>query len=75
MITITVKLFANFRIGRFKVEQRDYPQAISCRKLLAELSISVEELGVLMINGRHADVDDLLSDGDSVGIFPLVGGG
>jgi len=75
MITLTVKLYAQFRIGRFKEEQRDFSAPLSSRQLLGELGIAVDELGVLMVNGRHADVDMVLKDGDSVGIFPLVGGG
>jgi len=75
MMTITIKLFAQFRIDRFKEEQRSFSAPLTCRQLLGELGIAVDELGVLMINGRHADVDTLLNDADSVGIFPLVGGG
>nr|WP_320049135.1 MoaD/ThiS family protein [uncultured Desulfuromonas sp.] len=75
MITLTIKLYAQFRIGRFKEEQRVVAAERSCRHLLNDLGIAVEELGVLMINGRHAGVDQILHDGDSVGIFPLVGGG
>ncbi|EAT14697.1 MoaD/ThiS family protein [Desulfuromonas acetoxidans] len=75
MMTITIKLFAQFRIDRFKEEQRSFSAPLTSRQLLGELGIAVEELGVLMINGRHGDVDTLLNDGDSVGIFPLVGGG
>lgn len=75
MIGITVKLFAQFRLGRFKVEQRQYPQPLTSRDILADLAIAEEELGVLMVNGRHAELDQPLNDGDSVGIFPLVGGG
>lgn len=75
MITLTVKLFAQFRQGRFKVEQRSYPAPLTTREILCELEISEEELGVLMINGRHAELEQPLCEGDSVGIFPLVGGG
>lgn len=75
MISVTVKLFAQFRNDRFKVEQRDYSEPISTRQILDELKIPADELGVLMINGRHAELDQLLVEGDSVGIFPLVGGG
>jgi molybdopterin converting factor small subunit len=75
MISVTVKLFAQFRNDRFKIEQRDYAEPISTRQILAELGIPTDELGVLMINNRHAELDQLLTEGDSVGIFPLVGGG
>ncbi|WP_321530042.1 MoaD/ThiS family protein [uncultured Desulfuromonas sp.] len=75
MMNITVKLFANFRVGRFKEAQRNYPNNTPCRLVLQELYITEEELGVLMVNSRHADLDHELKDGDIVSIFPLVGGG
>lgn len=75
MMNITVKLFANFRIGRFKEAVRNYPEQTSCRLVLQELYITPEELGVLMVNSRHAGLDQELKEGDTVSIFPLVGGG
>ncbi|MCD6527542.1 MAG: MoaD/ThiS family protein [Desulfuromonas sp.] len=75
MITLTVKLFAQFRVGRFKVEQRDYAEPLTTSQILVDLGIAEDELGVLMINGRHAELDQPLCQGDSIGIFPLVGGG
>ncbi|OQY24004.1 MAG: molybdopterin synthase sulfur carrier subunit [Desulfobacteraceae bacterium 4572_35.2] len=75
MISVTVKLFAQFRNDRFKIEQRDYVEPATTRQILEELKISADELGVLMINNRHAELDQRLTEGDSVGIFPLVGGG
>lgn len=75
MITLTVKLYAQFRVGRFKIEQQTYRESISAHQVIANLGIAEEELGVLMVNGRRADLGQLLADGDVLGIFPLVGGG
>jgi len=72
---ITVKLFANFRVGRFKVEERDYPEGTHCRQIVAELGMREEELGVVMVNSRHAPLDQELHEGDALALFPLVGGG
>lgn len=75
MMNITVKLFANFRIDRFKVAKRNYPVSSPCRLVVQELYIAEDELGVLMVNNRHASLDQELRNGDTVSIFPLVGGG
>jgi len=72
---VTVKLFASFRDGRFKVEERNYPAGTVCRAVVAEVGLKEEELGVVMVNGRHADLAQELREGDSLALFPLVGGG
>lgn len=74
-MNVTVKLFANFRVGRFKIEQRDYPQGIPCREVIAAVGIGEQEIGIILINGRHAALDTRLQEGDTLSLFPLVGGG
>lgn len=72
---VTVKLFATFRVGRFKIDQRDYPDGITCREIIADVGLSEKEIGIVLVNGRHADLDASLADGDILSLFPLVGGG
>jgi len=72
---VTVKLFATFRVGRFKIDQRDYPQGITCREIIADVGISDQEIGIILINGRHATLDARIEEGDTLSLFPLVGGG
>jgi molybdopterin converting factor small subunit len=72
---VTVKLFATFRDGRFKVENRDYPEGAKVADILRSLEIEEAEIGMLFNKGRHVEVDHKLGEGDVIGIFPLVGGG
>jgi molybdopterin converting factor small subunit len=72
---VTVKLFAMFRNGRFKVAEFDYPDGTTCRQIVARIGLSEEELGVVMVNGRHAWIDRIMAEGDCLSLFPLVGGG
>jgi len=72
---ITVKLFATFREGRFSVEVREYPEGTRIADILKELQIPEEQIGMIMVNARHAEPDQELREGDSLAIFPLVGGG
>jgi sulfur-carrier protein len=74
-MNVTVKLFANFREGRFKIEQRDYPQGVTCREIIADVGIGEQEIGIILINGRHAALDTPLQEADTLSLFPLVGGG
>lgn len=48
---------------------------ITPRYILEKLNIQVEEVAILLINGRDGKVDTLLKDGDVLSLFPPVGGG
>jgi len=74
-MNITVKLFATFRVDRFREKGRDYPEGSTCREVLADVGIGEEELGILLVNGRHAPLEQVLDEGDAVSLFPLIGGG
>ena len=72
---VTLKLFATFRNGRFKVEERELPAGTRCRQVVADLGLSDDEIGIIMINGRHGMLDQEILPGDVLSLFPLVGGG
>ena len=72
---LTVKLFASFQEGRFKKEEREYPEQTVIASILEELAIPQEEVGILLVNSVHAKPEKVLADGDVLAIFPLVGGG
>jgi molybdopterin converting factor small subunit len=72
---ITVKLFATFRVGRFAATTRQYPQGTLIAEVIRELQIPEAQIGMIMLNNRHAEPDQQLNDGDNLSLFPLVGGG
>ena len=72
---VTVKLFASFQTGRFKIEIKDYPAQTLIGTVVRELNIPEEEVGILLLNAVHAKPEQPLSEGDLLAIFPLVGGG
>jgi molybdopterin converting factor small subunit len=72
---VTVKLFAHFRDSRFKTENRDIPDGTTVGDIVDSLGIVREEVGVLMINSRHAEFDSSLSEDCTLAIFPMIGGG
>ncbi len=74
-MTVTVKLFATFRQGRLAMQTRDVAPDTVVDRIVDELGIRKSEIGVIMVNGRHAELSQPLSDGDVVAIFPVVGGG
>ncbi len=45
------------------------------RDILGGLAIPPDDPGTCLVNGRHAELDQELQDGDVLTIFPAVGGG
>lgn len=72
---VTIKLFATLREGRFKAEIREIPDEASAGMVLKELSIGDEEVAIILVNGRDAGSEYILKPGDTIAIFPPVGGG
>jgi molybdopterin converting factor small subunit len=72
---VTIKLFATLRQGRFSEEEREYPAGTTTGHIIEELGMSAEEAALIFVNGRHAKVEDELHDGDTLAVFPPVGGG
>ena len=74
-MNVTVKLFATFRTGRFAAENREYQSGTTVLDIVKELDINADDIGATLINGRHVEEDSQLNEGDTLSIFPLVGGG
>ncbi len=72
---VTVKLFATFREGRFKVEKRELPEESRLLDVLQPLNIKPEEVAICLVNGRNVNELHVLKDGDTIALFPPVGGG
>ena len=72
---VTVKLFATFRKERFDAEVREVPDGANVSRIVAEVGLPEKEIGIILVNGRHANLWRALADGDTLAIFPLVGGG
>jgi molybdopterin synthase sulfur carrier subunit len=72
---ITVKLFATFRIGRFNVATQEYEPGTRVSDVITALEIPHAEIGMIMLNGRHAEPEQPLQEGASLALFPLLGGG
>ncbi len=72
---ITVSLHGVFRIDRFKLKTLAYPAGSDIQKVIDDLKIPVKLLGIMLINGTHAKADDILHDGDTLMLLPLLEGG
>lgn len=72
---VTVKLFATLRQGRFDIDTFDLAENTTVGDIVTKLGIPRNEVTLIFVNGRHADRTTRLADGDSVALFPPVGGG
>jgi sulfur-carrier protein len=72
---ITVKLFASFRLGRFEEKVLEVQPGVSIRQIVTSLGIPETGTGILLLNGRHGHLEDAVQEGDTVSLFPPVGGG
>ncbi|RUM89762.1 MAG: MoaD/ThiS family protein [Thermodesulfatator sp.] len=74
-MTVIIRLFGRFRLGRFKEKQMNVRPGTSVSQVIELLEIPLDEVGVSMVNSRHCRLDHVLSDNDVLALFPMVGGG
>ena len=72
---ITVKLFATFRDGRDKIQVLEVDEGKTPGDIIAILGIEESEIAILLVNGRDGQYDKAFLDGDTLSLFPPVGGG
>lgn len=72
---ITVSLHGVFRIDRFKQRILEYPEGSNAQKVIDDLQIDSRLLGIILINGTHANSDSILHEGDTLMLLPLLEGG
>lgn len=72
---INVRLFATLREGRGKEVFLDLEEGAAAQEVIDLLEIPETEVSILLVNGRNGKRDQVLENGDTVSIFPPVGGG
>lgn len=78
---ITIRLLASYR--RFLPEGHDAragyphqaPPGATVGDVLAGVPIPPGDVYTSLVNGRHAECDQVLQDGDVLAVFPAAGGG
>ena len=67
---VKVKLFANFRDGRFVVEDQEYPTGTRIADIINKLKIEPSEIGIIMLESKHAEPEQELTDGANLATLP-----
>jgi molybdopterin converting factor small subunit len=72
---VKVRLFGVFRINHFKEEVRELSPGCTAQDVVDALRLPSQLLGIVLINDLHAQLDDTLSEGDTLALLPLLDGG
>lgn len=74
-MTVDVKTFATLRSHHPSVLNYSIEPGATVGSVMSKLGIPQEMVTIIFLNNIHADFDTILKDGDSLGLFPPIGGG
>jgi molybdopterin synthase sulfur carrier subunit len=72
---VEVKLFATLRRPEFEQGMVILAEKLTALDLLTQIQVPASEVAVVLVNGRHARLDERLHQGDRVAFFPAIAGG
>lgn len=72
---VEVRLFASFRNGRWKCKLLSIDEGSTVKKIINQIDIKEDELGIVLVNGVYSGVNTVLENDDVLAIFPPIGGG
>jgi sulfur-carrier protein len=72
---VIVKLFATFQKDRFDIKELEIFEGTRAVDIIEKIGIPLAEVALIFINNCHAGLDAVLKDGDTLALFPPVGGG
>ena len=75
LMKIKVRLFATLRKDRGREVEVEVGDEPTCQAVIDALSIDEADVAILLVNGLDGTLNQSLSSGDVVSIFPPVGGG
>jgi molybdopterin converting factor small subunit len=55
--------------------EAEVPEGGTVRDVLNSLGVPEDKPRILLVNGRHAEIGQVLNDGDVLSVFPPVAGG
>lgn len=72
---VKVRLFATLRENREKEMTLALSENSTPRDIIKCLDINEKDVAIILVNGKSAKLDFILTNEDIVSIFPPVGGG
>ncbi len=75
VMELEIKLFANLRKFNPLLDKIKLDDGTTVLELLERAGIPPAEVAIVLVDGRHAKLDQPLHDGETVAIFPPIAGG
>lgn len=72
---VKVRFFATLRKYRLAQEGVELNDGATVADLLGRVGIPSSEVAVVLVDGRHVELDRQLHDGETLALFPLIAGG
>ena len=72
---LDIRLFASLRKFQPQLERVRLTDGATVRDFIEKAEIPLSEVAVVMVNGRHAELEQQLHDGEAVAVFPPIAGG
>jgi molybdopterin converting factor small subunit len=78
---VEIKVFSSLRHyvppseKHLEGDKWDIPEEATVAQVLEMLNLPEKEVKVLLINGRHGDMERILKEGDVFHVFPPIMGG
>ena len=72
---VEIKLFASLQKFMPNAEKGELDNNCTVLNLLEKIGINSSEVAIILVNGRHVDLDQRLHEGETVAIFPPIAGG
>jgi molybdopterin converting factor small subunit len=72
---LEIRLFASLQKFMPNVEEVELDDNCTVLELLEKIGINSSEVAITLVNGRHAELEQRLHDGETVAIFPPIAGG
>ena len=72
---IEVRLFASLRQYANDQSRIRLEEGANVSDFMERLGVPPSEVAIILVNGRHAQQDQRLHDGEAVSLFPAIAGG
>ena len=72
---VKAKLFATLRKDKFNESELEVNDSLNILSLVKSIGLDQKEIAIIFVNGKHADFNTILHDGDEIAFFPPIGGG
>lgn len=72
---LEIKLFASFQKYMPNAEKVELDDNGTVLDLLKKIGINPSEVAIILVNGRHVELNQTLFEGETIAIFPPIAGG